>query len=108
MMDTVKIFNRKGRFAVDGKFVHYSVYKRVAVRFHEKTETWSCQSMFGKAIKLSWHDMRIKILRKLCEEARAAERRRYVAELEAKFEAQRRASMVHVDVAPKDAVEAFR
>lgn len=108
MMLARRVFKKSGRFAVDGRFVTYRVHKAVPVIFHESTEMWSCPLMFEKSLKLSWRDLRIKIMRQLCEDARGRERLKYIAELDAAAEAERQANMVHVNVAPKDAAEAFR
>jgi hypothetical protein len=108
MMMARKVFNKVGRFAIDGKFVMYQVHKAVPVIFHEGTEMWACPLMFSKHEKFSWHDLRIKIMRQLCEEARGRVRLKYIAEMEAKAEAERQANMVHVDIEAKDPVDAFR
>lgn len=83
MMMARKVFKKNGRFAIDGKWVTFYVHKAIPVIFHEGDEVWSCPSMFDKYTKRSWHDMRIKIMRQLCEDARGRARLKYIAELDA-------------------------
>lgn len=82
MMFTTRVLKKSGYMTIDGKVLPYHVEKTVSVIFHEKAETWSCPGVLGPDVMMGWRDLRKKILRKLCTEAKMAVRRQYVIDMD--------------------------
>ena len=106
MMKSKRLFSEAGMFRVGDDVAHYNFGKRVEVVFFEKTETWGCPAMFGMQTRVSWRDLRKKIMGKLRGEARAAARKEYLVRLELRTKYPPRGER-HVDLTPKSASEAF-
>lgn len=102
MMHTEKVFYDNGFITIDKQAVWWKYNHRVDIVIHEKTETFSAKLIGGDRMCL--HDLKTKLRTKFRAAAQAEARRKYAAELDAK----REANTVHVDVTPKDAVDAFR
>lgn len=102
MMHMNKQISEYGIMVLDGNRVRWGYSHCVAITLHEKTETFSAKIIGPDRMCL--YDLKIKLKTKFRAAAKALARAKYVAELDAK----REANTVHVDVTPKDAVDAFR
>jgi hypothetical protein len=99
MMRTSRVFYKIGMMAVGDRRTTYCVSRVIDVVFYEKTETWGCPDLFGRQFRVSWNDLRKKVMRTLCEEARTAARKAYLAQLPRDER--------HIDMTPKSATEVF-
>lgn len=81
MIYAEKIFSDFGVIEIDSKVRTWRFSHAVKLTFYEKTETWSCD-VLGDEVRVSYNDLRLRLMHKFRMGAQAEAREKYVEEMD--------------------------